>query len=644
MVTTPENPLFFGRYEIIRELGRGQAGTVYLAKDPLIDRTVAVKVLRNRPDLGGEEAGEWRARFEREVQVAGKLNHPGIVSVLDVGLDDEAFIVMEHIEGRDLESLLEAEAPLALDRALDIGTQIADALDAAHRHGVVHRDVKPGNILVTDDSNAKVTDFGVAHLMDSRMTQAGVTYGTPAFMSPEQAAAGEIGPASDQFSLAAVTYLMLTGELPFSGASVPAVLYRLINSEPIPPESLNPTIPPALSTALLKSLSKNPRDRYRTCSSMLDALRSAVDTTLQGEGPAANGMSPAPPTVEVRETSATPETPAVPEASAVLETTERIPPRDQPESPSAPVPGDGSGRAMEHDASSWTRVLEDGTALIRKLGAGRRPAILSLAVVGILLAAWMFGGVTDTPGAEADPDAEIEQPATTEQVTMPPTRDSGAGPNRVAGDTPRAGTRELQSKFAKRAESASTVLDEVLGIPEGIPADLLRRAECVAVIPNVIKVGFGIGGRHGRGLLSCRTSAGWSLPAFVSLTGGSFGLQIGAQASDMVLVFANRRAAERLASNKITLGGDASVSAGPVGRTAEAGTDVRFETEIYSYSRSKGLFAGVSLEGATLRADEDANRDAYDRDRRPADLLVTADEPRAPELAAFVRRLESSGS
>jgi lipid-binding SYLF domain-containing protein len=267
----------------------------------------------------------------------------------------------------------------------------------------------------------------------------------------------------------------------------------------------------------------------------------------------------------------------------------------------------------------------------------------------ILLMAWTDGDRETAPGALAGSDvaASLEGtetaaglPARNETSSSRTPRDRYGG---SGGSATGAGTEVLPSKLAERAANAATVLDEVLGVAEGIPASLLRKAECVAVIPGVIKVGFGIGGRHGRGLLSCRTDGGWSLPAFVSLTGGSFGLQIGAQASDLVLVFADRGAAERLASNKITLGGDASVSAGPVGRTAEAGTDVRFQAEIYSYSRSKGLFAGMSLEGATLRADDDANRDAYDADRRPADLLIVSATPRARELARFVSRLESVG-
>lgn len=196
-------------------------------------------------------------------------------------------------------------------------------------------------------------------------------------------------------------------------------------------------------------------------------------------------------------------------------------------------------------------------------------------------------------------------------------------------------------KLGERAEDAAAVLDEVMGTPEAaIPEKLLKGARCVAVIPRVVKVGFIFGARHGRGLLSCRVGDGWSRPSYIAITGGSFGLQIGAQATDFVLVFANQRAAKALTSHKITLGGDASVSAGPVGRTAEIATDVTFRTEIYSYSRSKGLFAGLSLEGSSLRVDRDANEAVYDEDIAADVLLFDAAGTVPNEVAPFLRALQ----
>jgi lipid-binding SYLF domain-containing protein len=189
------------------------------------------------------------------------------------------------------------------------------------------------------------------------------------------------------------------------------------------------------------------------------------------------------------------------------------------------------------------------------------------------------------------------------------------------------------------------VLIETMNTPEqGIPRSLLEAARCVAVIPGVKKVGFGFGGRYGRGLVSCRTAGGWSRPSFVAISGGSFGLQLGGQSSDLLLVFVNRKAAKRLSGGSFLLGGDASVSAGPVGRTGEAGTDVTLKSEIYSYSRSRGLFAGISLEGSTLTVDRDANADAYGGGAKVSDLLFGRGRGIPPELLAFVRRLGQYGS
>jgi lipid-binding SYLF domain-containing protein len=198
-----------------------------------------------------------------------------------------------------------------------------------------------------------------------------------------------------------------------------------------------------------------------------------------------------------------------------------------------------------------------------------------------------------------------------------------------------------RAKLGERASDAAAVLEEIMGTPDAsIPESLLRDSRCVAVIPGVVKVGFIFGGRHGRGLLSCRVGAGWSRPSYIAITGGSFGLQIGAQATDFVLIFSNERAARALVTRKITLGGDASVSAGPVGRTAEAGTDATFRTEIYSYSRSKGLFAGLSLEGSSLSVDVDANGTVYQA-RIGAEALLFDSSGHVPdEVAPFLRALQ----
>jgi len=179
-------------------------------------------------------------------------------------------------------------------------------------------------------------------------------------------------------------------------------------------------------------------------------------------------------------------------------------------------------------------------------------------------------------------------------------------------------------EYAERSQKSAEVLSEVMGVPEkGIPQDLMERAKAIAVIPHVIKGAFGIGGRYGKGLVSQRMANGrWSAPAFVEIGGGSFGLQIGASATDLVLVFTNEEGVKSLLKGKVTLGADASVAAGPIGRTAEASTDVRFNSAVYSYSRSKGLFAGLALDGAAITMDDSANKKVYGKTVSGEDILL----------------------
>jgi len=195
-----------------------------------------------------------------------------------------------------------------------------------------------------------------------------------------------------------------------------------------------------------------------------------------------------------------------------------------------------------------------------------------------------------------------------------------------------------------RADDAVRVLREVMDAPDRrIPQDLLRTAEAVAVIPDVVKAGFVIGGRHGRGLLSVRSPDGtWSNPAFIQLTGGSIGFQAGVQSSDVVLVFRSRRGVDNVVNGKFTLGADAAVAAGPVGRTAAMATDAELKAEIFSYSRSRGLFAGVALDGAVLQMDRRANRQAYGRDVTPRRILEGGARPLEERLIDFRDALEET--
>ena len=274
--------IYFGRYKVKATLGQGEMGTVYLAEDPFIGRQVAIKTRRRKP--GGAEPAddEGRRRFDREMRVTGTFDHPNIVTVYDVGHEAEAaFIAMAYVEGGSLASLMAAERTLPFHRIIKLTSQIASGLDYAHERGVVHRDIKPANILLTAEGVPMVSDFGVARMADSTLTRQGTTYGSPAYMSPEQAAAQEVGGASDQFSLAIIIYQMLTGEVPFAGESVVTVIYRILKHDPVPPELINPLVPEAAGEVLIRALSKLPSARHPSCTAFVDGLAEAFGAPVE---------------------------------------------------------------------------------------------------------------------------------------------------------------------------------------------------------------------------------------------------------------------------------------------------------------------------------------------------------------------------
>ena len=249
-----------GRYEILDEIGQGAMGTVYRARDPMIERVVAIKTV-SIAQLQREGA-DAESRFLREARSAGRLSHPNIVTIYDVSeADGLAYIAMEYLSGRTLRDIMN-QGPLPLDLTLDTVTQMAEALAFAHEHGVIHRDIKPANVVVTQPrGRVKLTDFGIAHLINSNQTQTGQMLGSPRYMSPEQAMGRAVDGRSDIFSLGAVLYEMLTGRYAFDGESLPNIIYRVISEMPVPAETLRPQIPAELAALLAHMLSKNPQDR-----------------------------------------------------------------------------------------------------------------------------------------------------------------------------------------------------------------------------------------------------------------------------------------------------------------------------------------------------------------------------------------------
>lgn len=256
----------FGRYEIIAEVGRGAMGVVYKARDPKIDRFVAVKTI----SLSGqnpEGQREYRERFFHEAQAAGRLLHPGIVTIFDTGEDQEshiAFIVMEFVAGESLDRLLsEKNKKLPLDTALRLSEELAEALDHAHGQGVIHRDMKPANILVTPEGHAKIADFGIAKMNLANLTITGQALGTPAYMSPEQLEGEQVDQRSDLFSLGAILYHMVTGYGPFQGNSTTTVCFKIANRDPLRPTTFDPDLPSELDSVIARAMAKDPAQRYQ---------------------------------------------------------------------------------------------------------------------------------------------------------------------------------------------------------------------------------------------------------------------------------------------------------------------------------------------------------------------------------------------
>jgi CHASE2 domain-containing sensor protein/tRNA A-37 threonylcarbamoyl transferase component Bud32 len=252
-----------GRYEVIKELGRGAMGTVYLGKDPKINREVAIKTLRYE-EIDEEQLAEVKKRFFREAEAAGKLSHPNIVTIFDVGEDYEiAYMAMELLDGSDLAKYCQKENLLPHGDVVKVISSVANALDYAHSNGVVHRDIKPANIMVLKNGDIKVTDFGIARVMTSSKTQTGVVLGTPSYMSPEQIAGQKVDGRSDLFSLGVVFYELLSGDKPFQGDSIATLMFNITTASPTPIKELLPQLPGCYAPIFEKLLSKDREARYQ---------------------------------------------------------------------------------------------------------------------------------------------------------------------------------------------------------------------------------------------------------------------------------------------------------------------------------------------------------------------------------------------
>jgi serine/threonine-protein kinase len=299
------NTLFDGRYRVIRRLGSGGMANVYLAEDEELGRRVAIKVLDEK-HAGDEQFVE---RFRREAKNAASLSHPNIVSIYDRGeAQGTYYIAMEYIEGRTLKELIQARGPLPVDQAIAAARQILGAIRFAHRKGIVHRDIKPHNVLADGDGRLKVTDFGIARAGASQMTEAGSIIGTAQYLSPEQARGASVDQRSDLYSAGVVLYEMLTGSVPFTGDTPVEIAMKHISAVPDPPSAHRPEVPADLDMVVLRALAKDPRERFQNAEEMdaelgrvsaglgvTDATADAATAVLAG-----SGVSDAAPTAVVR--------------------------------------------------------------------------------------------------------------------------------------------------------------------------------------------------------------------------------------------------------------------------------------------------------------------------------------------------------
>ena len=267
-----------GRYEILEELGQGAMGIVYKARDPKINRLLAIKTIRFSDEFEAEKIRDIKERFMREAEIAGKLAHPAIVAVYDVGEDYElTYMAMEFLEGESLLKYCRKGSLLPLRRALYVVSETALALDYAHKQGVIHRDVKPANIMLLKDGQIKVTDFGIAKAVSSSQTKSGIVLGTPNYMSPEQINGHEIDGRSDIFSLAVVFFELLTGQLPFHGKNLTNLFYQITQAKHPSPREINPKVPKPVEQILDKALAKDPARRFLTGADLAKYLRAMIN-------------------------------------------------------------------------------------------------------------------------------------------------------------------------------------------------------------------------------------------------------------------------------------------------------------------------------------------------------------------------------
>ena len=305
MQTRQPVPTYFGRYQVLEELGSGAMGVVYLCVDARLARPVAVKVIRESEHMTPAEKEQFLARFRNEAEAAGRLNHPGIVQIYDIG---PSYLVMEYLDGKALSTILKAGQVYTVQEVCSIVLQVADAVDYAHKHGIVHRDIKPANIMMMDDGGVKVMDFGVARLESSTLTVAGTVVGSVRYMAPEQMMGERVDARADVFSLGAVAYEMLTGRAPYPGKTITEVVGQVVHGHYVPPRQVDERLPDALSNVFGRVFTVRPADRYPSAMDFARDLYIAAEPVLD----LAIGVAPDPAAADVGTTVMAPTTSSPP--------------------------------------------------------------------------------------------------------------------------------------------------------------------------------------------------------------------------------------------------------------------------------------------------------------------------------------------
>jgi TonB family protein len=277
MQTREPVPTYFGRYQVLEELGSGAMGVVYLCVDPRLARPVAVKVIRESDEMTAVEKEQFLARFRHEAEAAGRLNHPGIVQIYDIG---PSYLVMEYLDGKALSAVLKGGQVYTIQEVCSIVLQVSDAIDYAHMHGIIHRDIKPANIMMMDDGGVKVMDFGVARLDSSTLTVAGAVVGSVRYMAPEQMMGERVDARADVFSLGAVAYEMLTGRAPFPGKTITEVVGQVVHGSYVPPRQVDDRLPEELSDIFGGVFAVKPGDRYGSAMDFARDLYAAAEPVL----------------------------------------------------------------------------------------------------------------------------------------------------------------------------------------------------------------------------------------------------------------------------------------------------------------------------------------------------------------------------